>query len=226
MATGPDSYDYSSVLEEGVSYTVLVFGYDGGATTGLTRYEFTYETAAATDEVALTMTGGYFTFYGDEDDPNVNNWNLDFYNDTANLWVNFNSELSAGTNPSGEYTIDPENGTAAGTAVSKLSTYSSFSETGDYYEIVLVEGSFTISADGENYKVSVNVKGEDGKTYTCEYNGALDLFDVSTDASLAPSRKVLNADLRKVAKLRSVVKKLGVSEVGNTKIMKLSSVLR
>lgn len=222
ITTGAYAVDMTN-LEEGVSYTVLVFGYDGGATTGLTKYEFTYEAAAAADEVALTMTGGYFTFYGDEDDPNVNNWNLDFYNDTANLWVNFNSELSAGTNPSGEYTIDPGNGTAAGTAAADLSGYYDYVQD---YEITFVEGSFKISVDGENYTISINVKGSDGKTYTCEYSGALDLYDVTEYSSLAPSRKVLNAGLIKAAKLRSVVKKLGVSEVGNTKIMKLSSVLR
>lgn len=44
LCRGVDSYNYASYCTEGESYTVIAFGFDGGATTPLTRYEFVYST--------------------------------------------------------------------------------------------------------------------------------------------------------------------------------------
>lgn len=75
LACGQDSYDYGPSCKEGVSYTVLAFGYDGGVTTGLTRYDFIYGKKNNNNisdlSLSLYYDGLYLCAYASNSDPYV-----------------------------------------------------------------------------------------------------------------------------------------------------------
>jgi hypothetical protein len=57
MGCGFDELDYSTTLINGTRYVACCVGYDGGATTQLTRYDFTYATAGGDDYESDLMPG-------------------------------------------------------------------------------------------------------------------------------------------------------------------------
>lgn len=58
MGCGFDELDYDEYLVNGLSYSAVCVGYDGGATTSLTRYDFTYKSNAADSDFASDIYQG------------------------------------------------------------------------------------------------------------------------------------------------------------------------
>ena len=64
VVSGTDSFDYSTLMSNGASYTVYAFGYEGGPTTGLTKHTFTYTSGGSSgggsnSGVFCRVCGGY-----------------------------------------------------------------------------------------------------------------------------------------------------------------------
>ena len=211
MATGTDSYDYSSVLTNGVEYAVIVFGYDGGPTTGLTLYRFTYkgESGGGSSMGDTNLTGDVdFTtadvctaeYYGDYYGSGTGNWYVTLKNSTTKdcIATEYFTELSAGTDPTGSFTITTETTTDAGTAIRGYMDYegymygSCYLADGGYTYATLVEGTFTITKNAdETYTVVVDTKDSAGNKVTCNYKGAVDVSDYSDYASLPSTKSIV-----------------------------------
>ncbi len=210
MATGTDSYDYSSVLTNGVEYAVIVFGYDGGPTTGLTLYRFTYKGESGGDvtleDTNLTGDVDFSTadacvaeYYGDWYGSGTGNWYVTLMNSTTEdcIATEYFTELSAGTDPTGSFTITTETTTDAGTAIrgymDDYSLYGScYLADGGYTYATLVEGSVTITKNADDtYTVVVDTKDSAGNKVTCNYTGALDIYDSSDYASLPSTKSIV-----------------------------------
>lgn len=178
-ATGTDSYDYSSMLTNGVEYVVAVFGYDGGPTTGLTLYRFTYEGETGGSDTDLTGDVDFTAadecvaeYYGDYYESGTGYWHIRLSNEATHDSVSAScfSDLSAGENPTGTYVIADDTSTDVGTA------------TGAYYwagDIFakLVEGTFNVTRyDDGNCTVAVDTKDSAGNRVTCNYSGFMTVY--------------------------------------------------
>lgn len=204
MAVGPSSYNYADMLTVGVSYTVVVFGYDLAPTTGLTKFEFTFEGAGdgpdSSGLVDTNITGDIDldAFYG------VSEYHGDLYGSGTAVWkiemmtlpgdkffLEVYRDLSTGfSDPSGTYVIDPTKSMAVGTALpgyvelgadGNPTSYGCFYRSSDYVMYAaLVEGSVTVTNNNdETYSVVVDAKDSKGHKLTCDFTGDFDVYDWS-----------------------------------------------
>ena len=174
LASGVSSFDYSTLLSVGESYTVYAFGYEGTPTTALTELTFTYgsgsgdyDSTTLTGDVTLNIAEVEAYYYGDYYEIGTNNWEIGFFNSVGNEYVyaEFFTVLNQKT-PEGTYTITSNAGNA-NTAFSGaiedgyiLPTYYAKVDatTDDVTAFALIEsGSFSVSKSGTNYSVSLNL---------------------------------------------------------------------
>lgn len=131
---GEHEFDYTGEFTSGTTYTVALFGYDGGATTAVTRYVFTYEGSTSggdtggdtggddelldgitslTGDKTLTIKMVEAEYYGDFYGTGTENWMLYAYTTTSinasteGITLEFFSTLGSRT-PVGTYTISEE----------------------------------------------------------------------------------------------------------------------
>lgn len=227
-ATGVDGYDYSEALVPGVSYTVLVFGYDGGPTTGLTKYEFTYEASdeGSSSEVVDVNDVNYalIEYWGAEPKSGAGDWYLTLMNEVGYLQMEFYTDPAVGADPEGKFVFDPEDTRTAGTASTK---YSFYAPNDGYSYSMLAEGSFEITVnEDDTYTFVVDAKDKNGVRYTCNYTGTADLEDYTVESSLAAAKKAVKLKVNKAAMHRSEIRTVVLSGANTCKAVKLSSVLR
>lgn len=197
IVQGTDTFDYTTSLTNGESYTVYVFGYEGMPTTALTKYTFTYEggssgggsedgeydTTTLTGDVKLNIASAEAYYYGDFYDIGTNNWEIGMFDATGSEFVisEFFTALNQST-PEGNYTISADAGDA-GTAYTGdfddngyiLPTYyGKVSSEGETLDAALVaSGSFSIAKSGSNYTVTLNLADVLEHKITGSYTGAI-----------------------------------------------------
>ena len=204
VAKGNDAYDYSDMLESGTVYTVYAYGYDGEASTALTKYEFTFtgngsggdedDSTTLTGDVTM-KTGDYAIAegYGDLQKTGTNEWFLYIFNSETNeeFGAELFSDLSA-TAPTGRYTIDPELTYATGTAMPGMlgagyidGTYYGSASDGQYLDVwaLAVSGMINITSMGEsNFNILANIKDSKGNTVVSTYRGEIELSVIEIEA--------------------------------------------
>lgn len=133
---GEHEFDYTGEFTNGTTYTIALFGYDGGATTAVTRYVFTYEGSTSgggdtggdtggdegdlldgitslTGDKTLTIKMVEAEYYGDFYGTGTENWMLYAYTTTSlntsteGITLEFFSNLGSRT-PVGSYTISED----------------------------------------------------------------------------------------------------------------------
>ena len=233
LVSGKDSYDMSEYLTAGKSYTVYVFGYDNGVTTGLTQYTFTYEGTSGggntggdistpTGDIALNVAGAAAYYYGDLYKNGCNDWDLYLYNDLEILYVEFLTALNS-TSPVGTYTIVPySDNMSAGDALAGEfddegymwpSYYLKYDSSDNLEAYALIaSGTVSITKSGSNYTVAVNCKDDSGNKITANYTGAMEVAEgeleensMSSKSNLRSARKTLRR-FSSAASLRPAVK--------------------
>lgn len=219
IVQGVDTFDYTTMLTAGESYTVYIFGYEGVPTTALTKYTFTYSgsgsdsgddsgdgeytTTTLTGDVALSIASVEAYYYGDYYDIGTNNWEMGAFNAAGNEFVitEFFTALNQST-PEGSYTLSGNAGDA-GTAYTGefdeegyiLPTYyRKYDADGNISDLALIaSGSFSMSKSGSNYTLTLNLADIIGHKVTGSYTGAVKVAAgevSSSQASVARANRV------------------------------------
>ena len=224
IVSGVDSFDYSTLLTSGESYTVYAFGYEGAPTTALTKYTFTYNaggSSGGSDDYATTTLTGDVTlniaeveayYYDDYYDIGTNNWEIGFFNNTGYEFVYAEAFTALGTKtPEGNFTITYDAG-KANTAFSgdidedgyiMPTYYVKLTASEDIQDVALiVSGSFSISKSGSNYSVSLNLEDELGNKVKGSYTGDIyiakgELTGYSQSSASRANRRAAHCALRR-----------------------------
>lgn len=192
LASGVSSFDYSTLLSVGESYTVFVFGYDGLPTTGLTKYTFTYANSGE-DDITTTLTGDVTMNiveiqaydYDDYYEIGTRNWEIGFFNKVGAGYecvaIESFTALST-TTPEGNYVISAVAGDP-NTAFSGdfdeegyilPAYYIKMSDSDEIQDFALImSGSFSIEKSGSGYKSILNFADELGNKITGSYTGPI-----------------------------------------------------
>ena len=227
LASGVSSFDYTTLLSSGESYTVYAFGYEGTPTTGLTSYTFTYgeggssgggsgyATTSLTGDVNVEIAEVYAYYYGDYYGIGTNNWEIGFFSgdNTECIGIESFTALNQLT-PEGNYTImgdasEPNtafSGAFDGDDILPAYYVEMNPSTGEIYEYALIEsGTFSIAKDGSNYSVTLNLADVLGHKVTGSFNGSIAVAqgEVSSQALAVNGRSARSA-LRRFSSAASI----------------------
>lgn len=152
-----------------------------------------------TQDVAYTATKAEAGYYGDYYETGTNNWMLILSNSSDyEIMCEFFTELG-NNNPAGRYDIDWEVVTgAAGTGLagdvdSEGYIYGSWYYNGDVSDYAAAAyGSIAIEQNGSGYNVSVELIDDLGHTVSCNYTGALSIYDGNEETASVSSKSVGN----------------------------------
>lgn len=202
LAQGVSSFDYSTLLSVGESYTVYVFGYEGTPTTALTEHTFTYGsgssdyiTTTLEGDVTLNIAQAIAYYYGDYYEIGTNNWEIGLFNSTGYEFVysEFFTTLGAST-PEGTFAIKEVAGEAYTAFCGAFDEegyilptyYVKLTAQEDIQDVALIaSGSFTIGKSGSNYTVTLDLADELGNKVKGSYTGAMKVADGNAEAAQA-----------------------------------------
>ncbi len=201
---GNNEFDYTGSFENGDDLTVCVFGYDGIATTGLTKYQFVHESAngggsndlgltlgdsVLAKDLTLTATDIYLGDYGDYYYTNTRNLYAELLvNDTECVFFECFTPLNATGVPTGKMTVSSLETLGAENTVmpgcmdeegyllgSWWATLNSEGYINDY--AAAVSGELSIEKSGSNYNLVFTFKDAGNHTVKITYSGAIELID-------------------------------------------------
>ena len=194
LASGVSSFDYSTLLSVGESYTVYAFGYEGSPTTALTEYTFTYGSGSGSGDYATTTLTGDVTMniveiqaydYDDYYEIGTRNWEIGFYNKVGAGYecvaIESFTALST-TTPEGNYVIsavagDPNTAFSGDFDEEGYILPAYYIKKSDSDEIqdfaLIMSGSFSIEKSGSGYKSILNFADELGNKITGSYTGPI-----------------------------------------------------
>ena len=194
LAVGVSSFDYTTLLTAGDSFTVYVFGYEGTPTTALTQHTFTYGSGSGSgsgDSATTTLTGDVTLniasieayYYGDYYDIGTNNWEIGFFDKTGFEYIYSEFFTTLGVNsPEGTFTIKGNAGDA------KLNA----SETVESFALI-ASGNFSIEKkSGSNYGVNINLSDILGNKVSGSYEGVMTIAEGEVEATQASVRSRAN----------------------------------
>ena len=198
---GENEFDFSGEFTNGQTYTAVVFGYDGAATTAVTRLTFTYDGSGSAGgggndggedgEVYIgisnlsankniTIIGAEAYYYGDYYGTSTENWTAYFFsseeitNTTDIVVCEFFSKLGA-KSPAGSYTIDYDTLGNAGNAMPGFMDAEGYT-LGTWYmnggtTSYAASESGSFSITASGSKYNVNVEFVDVEGYTVKASG-------------------------------------------------------
>lgn len=215
LAVGVSSFDYTTLLTAGDSFTVYVFGYEGTPTTALTQHTFTYGSGSGSgsgsgDSTTTTLTGDVTLnvasieayYYGDYYDIGTNNWEIGFFDKTGFEFIYSEFFTTLGVNsPEGTFTIKGNAGdayTAFSGAIEEGNIYPTYYVKFDANEKIeafalIAAGNFSIEKkSGSNYGVNINLSDILGNKVSGSYEGAMTIAEGELESSQASVRSRAN----------------------------------
>ena len=153
-----------------------------------------------TQDVVYTATKAEAGYYGDYYDTGTNNWMLVLSNTSDyEIMCEFFTALD-NNNPEGRYDIDWEVTTgASGTGLAGdvdnegyiYGTWYCNEDVSDY--AAATYGSISISQNGSGYDISVEFTDDLNHTISCNYTGALSIYDGNEDVASISSKNIRSA---------------------------------
>lgn len=204
MGCGFDELDYSEYLISGTRYVACCVGYDGGATTSLTRYEFTYASAGGDDDytsdfvpgisnissnITFSPTAAEVIFYGDFYGKGTNNFLIDSYNEEGDEGVLFEIFVPlTSTDFTGTFHTSSEIGAVntmmRGYEDSEYMMFGSwyYNYNTDEYA-ASYDGSVTLSLNGSTLNFTMEWRDENSYKVSVSYSGEYNYFDDSENVA-------------------------------------------
>ena len=202
MGCGFDEVDYSEYLINGTRYVACCVGYDGGATTSLTRYEFTYASAGGDDDYTSDLIPGISNissnitfnpvtvdvlYFGDDYGTGANNFFIDALNEDGEegtffeIFVPLSSTDFTGTFHSSSE-IGVVNTMMRGYEDSEAMMYGTwyYNYTANEYA-ALYDGSVTLSLNGSTLNFTLELRDENSYKVSVSYSGEYNYTDASED---------------------------------------------
>ena len=224
MGCGMDELDYSEYLVANTEYSAVCVGYDGGATTALTRYDFTYTSTSGDSDYDSDLYEGMSNLSQNANfTPEyiyVMNCGDYYYSSTTNIMISndeaedigFQAEIFIPLNSSdfmGTFHVSNQ----IGTVNSLMRGYEDYEYTmyGTWYMdwnneeySAAVDGKIVLSGNNSNLNLSLEFTDENSKKVTISYNGEYTYEDYSAEyASVATT----TPSALKVLKSRPMMRK-------------------
>ena len=201
---GMNEFDYTGSFENGDDLTVCVFGYDGIATTGLTKYRFVYESAngggsndwglelgdsSLNKDLTRTAVEIYAGDYGDYYYTNTRNLYFELLvNDTEFAFFECFTPLNATGVPVGKMAVSSLEALGSANTVMPGCMDEEGYLLGSWWVTVdgdgnlnnyagAISGELSIEQSGSNYNLVFAFKDAGNHTVKISYTGAIEVLD-------------------------------------------------